>query len=46
MGKGTQSGAIKAFLETHVLEKGCLPTGRQTVPETRQLEAFQIDLKG
>lgn len=46
MGRGMQSGAIKAFLETHVLEKGHLPTGRQTVPETRQLRAFQVDLKG
>ena len=46
MGKGMQAGALKAFLEAHVLEKGCLPEGRQTVPATLQLKAFEVDLEG
>lgn len=46
MGKGMQAGALKAFIEAHVLEKGCLPEGRQTVPATLQLSAFEVDLDG
>ena len=44
MGRGMQLGALRAFLEAHVLEKGCLPEGRVRVPESRQLRAFEVDL--
>ena len=44
MGRGMQLGALRAFLEAHVLEKGYLPEGRVRVPESRQLRAFEVDL--
>lgn len=45
MGKGMQAGALTRYLESYVLEHGRLPEGPQTVPATRQLQAFEVTLE-